>query len=101
MPGHIGEQFILADHDRHLGPEFTRNKSTLPTMCAVPRLQFFNDTTNYNPLVTLWWARFRLLDASLLPWEPGQKMTDVNPHTLTPTHHPIQSCRLGNGERGT
>lgn len=66
MPSHIGKQFIPADHDRFLGQGPGKNKDLLPDMCIIPRLQLSTDTITYGPLVTLWWARLRLLDASML-----------------------------------
>jgi hypothetical protein len=55
-----------------------------------PKLEIYHDMRVYARLVTLWWARFRLL-APILPWSPGEKMTDVNPDVLS-LNHPLQQC---------
>ena len=90
LPGHLGEELTLADNDRKLGPS-RGARTTIPQMCMQPQLELYHDMRVYARLVTLWWARFRLLDPSLRPWSPDEMMTDVNPNVLS-SDHPLQQC---------
>jgi hypothetical protein len=60
-------------------------------MCSKSSLELAYDTKVRDDLASLCWGRLRLLDASLIPWDYSQKMTDVNPNTLN-ANHPIHKC---------
>jgi hypothetical protein len=90
MPGHEGEHFAIID-DYFTSPPY-RGKKVLPlkAICLDLRLSLPRNLSVVRPLHSVWWARLRLLDASLLPWNPGQKITDTNPHVLADENHPIR-----------
>ena len=42
-------------------------------------------------IIHWWWLRLRQYDDNLVPWKPGQSITDTNSQVLDP-NHPIRKC---------
>jgi hypothetical protein len=91
MPGHVGEQFMVRDHYFTAPVPRQGKKFIKDNMCMVTRLQLPYGFNTIRKFLSIWWARLRLLDASLLPWVPGQKINDVNP-PIDNVDHPIRKC---------
>jgi hypothetical protein len=90
IPGHVGNEITLLnrpDPDRRTNDELVNDSQA----CLIARIELFQDEKFMSRNNANWYLRFRLLDPGLLPWKPGQKITDVNPGVSHATH-PLQSC---------
>jgi hypothetical protein len=69
------------------------------SMCVKPMIELFHDEQEIMRLITATWHRHHAIDASLKPWGPYQKISDVNPQVLHPDHLQ-KSCMSGFWARG-
>jgi hypothetical protein len=59
--------------------------------CVEARLHLPLDVVLIQDIINWWWIQLRLYDDTLVPWKPGQSITDTNPQVLDP-NHPIRKC---------
>jgi hypothetical protein len=65
------------------------------SMCVKTMIELFHDEQETMRLITATWHRHHAIDASLKPWGPYQKISDVNPQVLHADHFLQKSCMPG------
>jgi hypothetical protein len=62
-------------------------------LCVQANMDLFFDVQFRSRIAANTWYRFRVVDTSLLPWDPTtEKMSDVNPQILHKDHYFQQNC---------
>jgi hypothetical protein len=95
FPGPVTQKYTVINQPIPPAPiDAAPRLSTKDTLCVRAHMDTFFDVKFRNRISANSWYRFRVVDTTLLPWDPkSEKMSDVNPQILHKDHYFQQKCR--------
>jgi hypothetical protein len=95
FPGPVTQKYTVINQPIPPAPiDAAPRLSTKDTLCVRAHMDTFFDVKFRNRISANSWYRFRVVDTTLLPWDPKpEKMSDFNPQILHKDHYFQQKCR--------